>query len=265
VAWLRRRRIDVRVARAEARFAESGERLPAFTHRELREVDLLVVLGGDGTLLSAARMIYPLALPILGVNFGSLGFLAVTTVETMFQTLERVLAGEGRREPRMMLRASTVDAQGREMQCVHGLNDLVVREAGGRAVQIEPVLAGSLLGVFRADGVIVATPTGSTAYSLSAGGPIVEPTLNALIATPICPHTLSIRPLVFPAGQTVEFRVQPPETEVVLTVDGQVTLDFRPGYAVRVRRAQRPIHFLQVEERTFYEVLRAKLRWGGGV
>jgi NAD+ kinase len=263
--WLRRRKCDVRVAESESRFTASGERLPAFTHRELREFDLLLVLGGDGTILSAARMIYPLPLPILGVNFGSLGFLAETTVESVYPVLEQVLSGKAWRQPRMMLQVSTADARGREAERTHGLNDLVLREAGGRAVQIEAMISGSLLGEFRADGIIVATPTGSTAYSLSAGGPIVEPTLNTLIATPICPHTLSIRPLVFPAGQTAEFRVRPIETEVTLMVDGQVTLQFRPGDTVRVRRATRPIHFLQVKERTFYEVLRAKLRWGVSV
>jgi NAD+ kinase len=210
-------------------------------------------------------MIHPLRVPILGVNFGSLGFLAETTVDAMYPVLEQVLAGRARREPRMMLRVSTADARGREAQRVFGLNDLVVREAGGRAVRIQVVLAGSLLGEFRADGAIVATPTGSTAYSLSAGGPIVEPTVSTLIATPICPHTLSIRPLVFPASETVEFHVRPPETEVTLTVDGQVSLEFRPGHVVRVRRAERPIYFLKVRERSFYEVLRGKLRWGGDV
>lgn len=229
----------------------------------LRDLDLLVVLGGDGTLLSAARMIYPRSTPILGVNFGGLGFLADVTVANMFAALEKVLSGDCRLEPRMMLRASVHDRSGKRMEKAYGLNDVVLHEAGRRAIVIEASLAGTPLGLFRADGVIVATPTGSTAYSLSAGGPIVQPTLNALIATPISPHSLSIRPLVFPAGETMELRVRPPELRVDLTVDGQVTMAFDSECCIRVRRADRPIYFVLVENRSFYDVLRAKLRWGG--
>lgn len=262
-AWLKRRGVEPLVPAPDAGWSGDRERGPAFTHRELREVDLLVVLGGDGTLLAAARMIYPLRVPILGVNFGSLGFLADVNVEGMLPAMERILAGQWRREPRMMLRASTADPEGRELERVYGLNDLVLREAGGRATLLEATLSGRKLGEFRADGVIIATPTGSTAYSLSAGGPIVQPTLHALIATPICPHTLSIRPLVFPSRETVEFRIKSPSSELVLTVDGQVTMEYRPRHTIRVRRAERGIDFVSVQDRSFYEVLRAKLRWGG--
>ena len=127
-------------------------------------------------------------MPILGVNFGGLGFLADISTDRMLPALEQVLAGHYRHEPRMMLRADVFDARGRVVETVHGLNDLVIHQTGKRAIVIQAVLAGTPLGSFRADGMIVATPTGSTAYSLSAGGPVVEPTLNVLIATPVCPH-----------------------------------------------------------------------------
>jgi len=255
--WLHVRGLEVRVAEPAA---GGGE--PVLRRDELQDADLLIVLGGDGTVLAAARMVYPLPVPVLGVNFGSLGFLAEATVETMLPTLERVLAGEGTCESRLMLRASTATADGGEIARGYALNDLVLRETGGRAVTVEAHVAGTRLGEFRGDGVVIATPTGSTAYSLSAGGPIIAPSLSTLVITPVCPHTLSIRPLVIPATETTEFRIGPPETEVSLTLDGQVALPFRRGQVVRVRRAHRPVNFLRVDGRSFYATVRSKLRWG---
>jgi NAD+ kinase len=261
-SWLKRRGLEVLVPLDGAPPPEERGR-PAFTARELQNVDLMIVLGGDGTLLSAARTIYPRRVPILGINFGGLGFLADVSTDRMLSALDAVLAGSYRSEPRMMLHVSVVDSSGRVVETMHGLNDVVLHQTGQRAIVIEAVLDDIPVGAFRADGIVVATPTGSTAYSLSAGGPVVEPTLNVLIATPVCPHTLSLRPLVFPAGQVLELRVPPTETEVRLTLDGQVGLAFQPDQSVQVTRASKPIWFLQAEDRSFYEVLRAKLRWGG--
>jgi NAD+ kinase len=264
IHWLKRRRASVRLLRPA--MEREGERVDArAAHVLLRDADLLVVLGGDGTMLSAARLVYPLRLPILGVNFGGLGFLADVGVDNMFPALERVFSGDCTAEQRMMLRAEVCDRHGRVLERVYGMNDLVLHETGRRAILVEAAISGTPLGSIRADGVVVATPTGSTAYSLSAGGPIVQPTLNALIATPISAHSLSVRPVVFPARETCELRVRPPETEVDLTVDGQVRLAFDAEFVIRVRRADRPVTFLLVENRSFYEVLRKKLRWGGGV
>jgi len=261
-AWLRRRKIDVRLP-AEMPDGPEGGLTPAGRRAFLRDADLLIVLGGDGTLLSAARLVYPQSVPILGVNFGGLGFLTDATVDHMFSALEQILQGDGTMEQRMMLRASVRDRHGREVQKVYGLNDMVIHESARRAIHIEMQVAGTPLGQFRADGVIVATPTGSTAYSLSAGGPILHPTLNALIVTPICPHSLSLRPLVFPARHSIEFRVRSSEERADLTVDGQVALDFDAEGTVAVQRADRPAYFVLVENRSFYTVLRNKLRWGG--
>ncbi len=262
VSWLSRRGLSVCVPSDHVpRIKIRAEALP---RRELLDgTDLMVVLGGDGTLLAAARMVYPERVPILGVNFGTLGFLADVTVGNMIPSMERVLAGEYRLEPRMMLTATVHDAGDKEIERVHALNDVVLREARGRAIHIETRLAGTELGHFRGDGLIISTPTGSTAYSLSAGGPIVQPNLEAMIATPICPHTLSIRPLLFPASETLEMRCRSDGESVHLAVDGQLMLELSTDRLIRVRRARRPIFFVLVENRSFYEVLRTKLRWGG--
>ena len=262
--WLRDRGIEVLLPDNIDRWVDGRPEFEA-DPQFLREAELLVVLGGDGTLLSAARLVYPRRIPIFGVNFGGLGFLTDVNVGQMIPALERILVDDCTLEPRMMLRACLLDARGQEIRKVYGLNDLVLHENGRRAIHIESSLAGTPIGRFRADGVVVATPTGSTAYSLSAGGPVIQPTLNVLLATPICPHSFSHRPLVFPADETIEFRVGPPDARADLSVDGQVVLQFNADCTVRVRRAGRPIYFVLVENRSFYEVLRKKLGWGRNV
>lgn len=262
VVWLDRKKIEVRIPLD--RKPDLPLRVRALPERDLlRGADLLVVLGGDGTLLAAARLTYPKPVPILGVNFGTLGFLADVSIENMIPALEKVLKGAFRREPRMMLEADILDGDGRSRRRVHALNDVVLREASGRAIQIDTTIESKPLGRFRGDGIVISTPTGSTAYSLSAGGPIVQPTIEALIATPICPHTLSIRPVLFPARDTMEIRFQADTAPVHLAVDGQLMLELSTDHVVRVRRAKRPIYFVMVENRAFYEVLHTKLRWGG--
>ncbi len=228
-----------------------------------READIVVVLGGDGTLLSSARKVYPRKVPVLGVNFGGLGFLADVQVEDMVPALERVLAGRTQSESRILLRASILDSSGKTRDRVHAMNDVVIHEVGHRLLTLMPMIGSSSMGEVKADGLIVATPTGSTAYSLSAGGPIVTPTLRALIATPICPHILSMRPIVFPITETLTVGFAPPEAHVRLVADGQESIELRPGETVQIRRAPGAIQFLLVSNRTFYDVLRNKLKWGG--
>lgn len=226
-------------------------------------IDFMVVLGGDGTLLSAARLVYPRKVPLLGVNFGDLGFLTDVSDGSMYEALDAVLEGKCHLERRMMLKITLKSGKGRNRTVLYALNDAVVREANFRALQLNTKIAGAVLSSFKADGLIISTPTGSTAYSLSAGGPIVEPTLQCLIATPICPHTLAIRPLIFPASQTIEVAFDPPEARVELAVDGQLVIELSPQDRLQIRRAEQPIYFLQLRRRPFYEVLRAKLKWGG--
>lgn len=228
-----------------------------------RESDLVIVLGGDGTLLSTARRVYPRRVPILGVNFGGLGFLTDVTIENMIPSLERVLEGDYRRESRIMLRADILQPDGRTRDRCFAMNDVVIREVGHRLLTLLPRMGASGMGEFKADGLIVATPTGSTAYSLSAGGPIVAPTLRALIAAPICPHNLSMRPILFPSDETLEVRIRTPDARVQVVADGQEALDLRSDEVVRIRRAPGSIEFLLVQKRSFYDVLREKLKWGG--
>ncbi|MBD3336782.1 MAG: NAD(+) kinase [Candidatus Eisenbacteria bacterium] len=228
-----------------------------------RNVDFLVVLGGDGTLLSAARLVYPRKVPLLGVNFGDLGFLTDVSVESMYEALDAVLAGKSHLERRMMLKVVIKSSRGGNRAVLYALNDAVVREANFRAMRLTTKVAGAPLSTFKADGLIISTPTGSTAYSLSAGGPIVEPTLQTLIATPLCPHALAIRPLIFPSNQTLEVCFGPQDARIELAVDGQLVIELSPHDRLLARRAERPIYFLQLRRRPFYEVLRAKLKWGG--
>ena len=259
--WLLAREIAVRIPEeTEGRLPAGVEVLPE--DEFLVGADLLVVLGGDGTLLRAARGAYRHRVPILGVNFGTLGFLTDVDVGEMIQALEQVFDGEYRVQPRLMLRADVLEGEV-VVESVVGLNDCVIREDGGRSVDIQTSIGGVPLANFRGDGIIVSTPTGSTAYSLSAGGPIVEPSLQVLMATAICPHTFSVRPLLIPAQEEIEVGYVSRGEHVHLFVDGQFVVELGSTQRVRVRRAQRLIHFILVGNRSFYEVLRSKLRWGG--
>lgn len=260
--WLRKRGLEVRVPLGlPVKGPGDVQLLPE--DELLRGADLLIVLGGDGTLLAASRLAYRFRVPILGVNFGRLGFLTDVSVDDMFPLLDEVLAGRFRKEPRILLRAEIHDPDGELIEQALGLNDVVVREVGGRSIEVETTIDGSPVHSFRGDGIIVATPTGSTAYSLSAGGPVVEPSLKALIATAISPHTFSVRPLLFPLHQTIEIGFVSRGSRVNVSVDGQLMLELKADQKVRVRRAPRPIHFVLIENRSFYAVLRTKLGWGG--
>lgn len=244
----------------EGSLAAQVGRLPL---QELAEkIDMLVVLGGDGTLLAAARALYPHEVPILGVNFGGLGFLTDINIRRIFEALEHTLRGDYTIERRMMLRISILGRNGKPRATLHGLNDAVLRETDQRLLEISMTIGKTRVGRFKADGVIVATPTGSTGYSLSAGGPILEPLLDALIATPISPHTLAIRPLIFPAYEKICVTWRREGGKACLAVDGQVLLDVRPGESILVARAAKSSCFVQLRQRSFWEVLREKLKWG---
>ena len=228
-----------------------------------KKVNLLVVLGGDGTLLAAARELYPRQVPILGVNFGSLGFLTEVNVNQLYEAMEQTLRGDYTIERRMMLRISILGRNGKPRATLYGLNDAVLHEAGQGLLELTMAIGKAKVGHFKADGVIIATPTGSTAYSLSSGGPILEPLLDALIATPICPHTLAIRPLIFPAYESITIDWRRAGGGAYLAVDGQVLLKMQKGESVLVGRAEKSSCFVQLRQRSFWEVLREKLRWGG--
>lgn len=226
--------------------------------------DLMLVLGGDGTFLSAARMMAPLGVPLLGIDLGGFGFLAEEEPDRALAQIDRVLAGDFEIEERMMLAVEL--CRGGEVRARFlGLNDAVIATgAFRRLVRLDLRVNGLPAGRFAADGVIIATPTGSTAYSLSAGGPIVEPTVEAMLITTICSHTLSSRPLVVRVDSLLEVTVEPGRVpdDLGLTVDGQETVDLRPADEVRVSRAPVNARLVQLGRRTFYDRLHAKLRWG---
>jgi NAD+ kinase len=226
------------------------------------ESDLLVVLGGDGTLLSVAREVGGRPVPILGVNLGTLGFLAEVSVDEVAAALAEILDHGMRVEERMRLDVRLERSRGLPKAYL-ALNDAVITKGAlARIIDLETRADGQPVTIYHADGLIVSTPTGSTAYSLSAGGPILLPGVEALVLTPICPHTLSQRPIVLPDAVEVEITVHPRGGEVQLTVDGQEGAPLGEGDRVRVRRSEHPIQLVVPPRRTRFEVLRTKLRWG---
>jgi NAD+ kinase len=225
--------------------------------------ELMVVLGGDGTLIAAARALGGNNVPIIGVNLGSLGFLTEITVDELYATLESCLRGDFVVTERMMLQV-TVARNGLDLESHKVLNDVVINKGAlARIVDLETTVDGDVLTTFKADGLIISTPTGSTGYSLSAGGPIIHPTLNCLIINPICPHTLTNRPVVVADDAQVIITVRSLEDEkLYLTLDGQVGLKLRCGDEVRVRKAQRHAKLVRSPNRNYFEILRTKLKWG---
>lgn len=228
--------------------------------------DLLVTLGGDGTLLRGARLVAPHHTPVLGVNLGHLGFLTSISPGELEDALDRVLTGEIVLDTRFTLDVRVLDSTGDEPAYV-ALNDAVLHKGGFARVVRLAVFVGDAtgeeeVGTYAADGIIVATPTGSTAYSLSAGGPIVVPTVDAILATPICPHTLAVRPLVVPAASTITVEVLSPAEEMILTVDGQEGGALAPGDRIVIGRGEATVPLVRIPDQSYFTTLRRKLHWG---
>ncbi len=228
-------------------------------------LDLMLVLGGDGTFLAAARQMAPVGTPLLGVDLGGFGFLAEEKPERVLEEIERLLAGDFEIEERIMLQVQLRRA-GETVEDFLGVNDAVIATSSFRRLaRLRTHIDGQEVALFEADGLIIATPTGSTAYSLSAGGPIVDPAVQALIVTAICPHTLHDRPLVVNAPSQVTVTIEPPhgpQEPLALTVDGQQGVELQAEDQVRVRRADCSARLVQLGRRTFYDRLRGKLSWG---
>ncbi|HSK62419.1 MAG TPA: NAD(+)/NADH kinase [Pyrinomonadaceae bacterium] len=225
-------------------------------------VDLMLVLGGDGTMIATARLIGDEEVPVLGVNYGGLGYLTEFRIEELYDALEMILAGNYRLDKRVML---AVELQSVEGSIIRNrvLNDVVINKSAlARIIEIEAYLNEQYVTSFRADGLIVSTPTGSTAYSLSAGGPIIFPSMNAVVITPICPFTLSNRPLVVPDDAVIELLMKTELEEVVLTLDGQVGHSLKVGDRVVIRKSRTTFNLIQPSNRNYFDVLRDKLRWG---
>ncbi len=226
------------------------------------QADGMIVLGGDGTLLYAARLMGGREIPILGVNLGSLGFLTDVAAPELKDTLQRFISGNVTVGERMMLEAVVEDGSGKT-ETFSVLNDVVINKGNlSRTIRLQAWVNGAFLTVFNGDGLIIATPTGSTAYSLSAGGPIVHPTLCAVIITPICPHLLTNRPIVVPESSVVEVKLVSGDGNVSVTLDGQVGAEFSEHHRLTVRKSAHKILLVEPPDRDHFEILRTKLNWG---
>jgi NAD+ kinase len=265
--WLEARNVRPVFETETARLAGVPAGRPTVARDDLpRECDLLVVLGGDGTLIGMAGRIARAEtdVPILGVNFGSLGFLTEITLPELYDALEATLAGRATIESRAMLTART--SRNNQPFADHiVLNDIVITKgAMSRIIEISVIVGDLPVTRVRADGLIIASPTGSTAYNLAAGGPIVHPAVDAMLLTPIAPHTLTNRPVVIPASSEVHVRpIMEANDEVFVTFDGQSGFSLEAGDLVSVRRAPRPLRIVKSANRTYFDVLREKLKWGG--
>lgn len=225
-------------------------------------VDLLLVLGGDGTMIATARMLGDREVPVLGVNYGGLGYLAEFRIEELYTAFESILEGKYAVQKRVMLSVELMRGDEHITQN-RVLNDVVINKSAlARIIEIEAYLNDQFVNSFRADGLIVSTPTGSTAYNLSAGGPVIYPSMNAVVITPICPFTLSNRPIVVPDESLIELRLITQNEDVSLTLDGQVGFPLKPEDRIVIRRSRTAFNLVQPMNRNYFEVLRDKLRWG---
>ena len=264
-AWLEARHITTVFETATAALVPASTRAVADKRALVDQVDMVLVLGGDGTLLGMADRIGEAksGIPILGVNFGSLGFLTEVTLSEIYPALEAALSGHTHVEERLMLRSTTLRAGAAFAQHIV-LNDVVITKgARSRMIDLSVWVGEEFVTRVKADGLIIATPTGSTAYNLAAGGPIVQPSVEALIVTPIAPHTLTNRPIVIPARSPV--RVQPlmdDDDEVFVTFDGQAGLQLQSEDEIGVGRAEQPLRLIRPSTRSYFQILRQKLKWG---
>ncbi|MBK6724209.1 MAG: NAD(+)/NADH kinase [Acidobacteria bacterium] len=254
-AWLRNRGIPEVLKPVSA-----GESRPV--NRQTLDADLVVVLGGDGTMISTARLVGDKDVLVLGVNYGSLGYLTDFRIEEMFPALEAILAGRYDIDRRVMLDAEHW-REDQKLAVGRVLNDVVINKAAlARIIEIDVRLNDLFVNSYRADGLIVSTPTGSTAYNLSAGGPIVYPSMNAVVLTPICPFTLTNRPIVVPDNAEIALTLDDENEGVILSLDGQTGYPMRAGDRVLIRKSRTTFNIVHPENRNYFDVLRDKLKWG---
>ena len=266
VEWLCPKKIEVYIEeRMEDLLSPSfpGPYLNSVRKEEIPTlVEMVIVLGGDGTLLSVARLVGAHDVPILGVNLGGLGFLTEITLEELDRVLERVFQGDFVTDERVLLNAAVIRRE-EKMAEFTVLNDAVINKGAlARIIDLETTINGEYLTTFKSDGLIISTPTGSTAYNLSAGGPIVYPSLHCIIITPICPHTLTNRPIVIPDDVEIRAILKTKQQEVLLTLDGQQGFVLEFEDVVEVRKAEGRILLIKSPYRHYFEVLREKLKWG---
>jgi NAD+ kinase len=259
--WLMRRGVEVVLEEEIARATGMTGGIPG---KDLPEaVELIAVLGGDGTLLSAARTIAGHEVPLMGINLGGFGFMTVINLNEMYPAMEEILKGRFRTSKRMMLETGFPGSRA-EKPVPPALNDVVINRGNlSRMIHLETFVDDRYLATFKADGLVLATPTGSTAYSLSAGGPIVFPELQSIILNPICPHTLTNRPMMLPPDAAIRVVLWTKEECATLTIDGQISHVIRSGEAIEVRKSRTLVHLVDSPSRSYLEVVRTKLGWGG--
>jgi len=260
LSWFRQRGYQLYMDEETARYT-NGEQVISREEIGKKHPDFALVLGGDGTLLSAARAVAHEGVPILAVNLGSLGFLTEVPLNELYVALEAVDKGQCPVEERSVLDCRLI----RNEQCItqnFALNDVVVNKSAiSRLVEFDLYIDGNFVFQYKADGVIIATPTGSTAYSLAAGGPVLMPSVDAFVVTPVCPHSLTHRPLVVTETSQIELRVETGEEQAFLSIDGQIGLPVQQGDRVFCQRAGHKVKLMRLR-RTFFDVLRNKLKWG---
>jgi NAD+ kinase len=261
--WLEARNINILMTEELYRFISPTSSNVRAVSPEVfaSQSDLIVAMGGDGTMLAAARIVGPQEKPLLGVNLGSLGFLAEVSVDELYPRMEKVLAGQTRIEKRMVIEAAV--QKDKTIETFHALNDVVLDRGGSsRIIRIYVDVDGHFFNTFYSDGLIVSTPTGSTAYSLSAFGPIVVPTLESMILSPICSHSLTARPTVIPAASVVSLKLESDRHEALLSIDGQLHMAVDKNTRIEIHRAAHDVHWLTFDDHSFFDVLRKKLHWG---
>jgi len=241
------------------------EELNCSTEKFLKEVDLIISLGGDGTLLRAARLAASEDIPVFGVNLGGLGFLTQIGIDDLEESLEKLYQGRYFIDERMMLNC-TVKRKEKEIKKFTALNDIVIgKGAFARIISLATQVNNDYVITYSADGLVVSTSTGSTAYSLSAGGPIVNPNISSIILTPICPHTLSARPLIIGENDQVKIKLESSEEKVMVTIDGQEGFIIKPKDEVIIKKSDHKARLITFKEKSFYAILREKLRWSGQI
>jgi len=259
--WLEERGIQTLLDEETANCLPNGAK--GLTRQKVADSsELLLVLGGDGTLLAAARLAAPRGIPVLPINMGSLGFLTNFTLQELHPALDNTLEGRFSLSERVLISVD-LERAGKVIDTQRVLNEVVINKGAlARMIELELIIDGDFVCRYRADGLIVATPTGSTAYSLSAGGPIVHPTVESFVITPICPHMLSDRPLIIRDSSTVEMKLSGNTESVFLTLDGQRGIPLQPTDIVRARRAKEMLKLIQPPRKSYFEILRNKLKWG---
>ena len=260
IPWLRKQNYHIFLDTGTAAIINETS---SYEKREIsQQADLLIVLGGDGTLLSVARAAHPHNIPILAVNLGSLGFLAEISIEELYPTLENILAGKFEIENRMLLNAC-IWRNGEKVEDHNVLNDVVINKgAVARVINLQVLVNGQYMTSYRADGLIIATPTGSTAYSLSAGGPIIHPSMHTLVLSPICPFTLTNRSILIPDQSVIQVKLAAEYDDVRVTLDGQEGYDMRAGDILEIKKTKTSFQLIRGPNKNYYQILRDKLHWG---